>query len=329
MALAAVASTVVSAPARACSYAATPTLEGAFPRNEAVDVPTNGVLFVHGSLGVETGFTLTDEHGVEVPIEVSPAEPRGVVIRPIGELAPETVYELRVGDADADERSTGDRLTFTTAAGSKARGETPPAPTVRLQEFAYSSNSSCGMIHGLCVDAMAPEGYVIQLDVDGDVLLVARAREFPVRRGSNGNFPDDGCIDVRFRGPLGELSPATRLCGTEVERVTLPAQDFQNSYDCNQVEAASLAEPSNASDAGWAPVEAPLRGGSSTVARGTVSATSDLAPSDEPAASSGGCNVTSSLGTTNHGWLAWSVLALLMARSRRTRSASRAEAAAD
>ena len=284
------ATTLASGPARACSYGAF-TIEAAYPMNGAVEVPTNGVLFLYGSIGVNTGFTLIDAAGIEVPIEVSPAEPRGVTIRPLAELAPETHHELRLGDEYADSGRSSERIEFTTGSGPRARSEIPPAPSVGMTELTWPD--ACGPIHVMCVDGVAPAGYVMQIDIGGEVLLVQSPSEVPVRRFANLDYPDGACIDVRFRGLLGDMSPTTRLCGSDIERVALGEPGWDKTYSCDD-DAVLLAMSSNDD--------------------GTGEASSDLARSDADAA--GGCSITSARDTTSRGWLGWSALAVtLVARS--------------
>lgn len=296
MALVAVVPTLMPAPARACSYGA-PIIEAAFPMNGAIDVPTNGVFFLYGSLGIEPEyFTLTDEAGTEVSVEVSAAEPRGVIIRPLTELEPQERYELRVGYEDTNSQSPIERLAFTTGAGPQVRSETPPAPTVALRELTWPG--PCDPLHAMCVDGVAPSGYVMQIEVDNELLLVQRVSEFPVRRFANCDFPDDGCVDIRFRGLLGDLSPTTELCGTEVERLTLRNPGWDQAYSCDD--------------------DAVLQAASASA--------SDLARSAAPdAAVAGGCSITSPASTPRRGWLGWSVLGLVLAAraSRAGRSVKR------
>ena len=288
-----VATTLASEPARACSYAAF-TIEAAYPMSGAVEVPTNGVLFLYGSIGVDTGFTLIDDAGIEVPIEVSPAEPRGVTIRPLAELAPEAHHELHLGDEYAYSGRSSERIEFTTGSGPRAPSETPPAPSVGMTELTWPG--VCDPIHVMCVDGVAPAGYVMQIDIDGEVLLVQRPSEVPVRRFANLDYPDGACIDVRFRGLLGDMSPTTRLCGSDVERVALADPGWDKAYSCDD-DAVLLAMSSNDD--------------------GTREASSDLARSAAPdAEAAGGCNITSARDTTSRGWLGWSALAVtLVARS--------------
>jgi hypothetical protein len=290
--------TLAPAPARACSYASF-TIEASFPASGAVDVPTNGVLFLYGSLGVNTGFTLLDEAGIEVAIEVSPAEPRGVTIRPLAELAPETQHELRLGDESAYSEPLSDRIEFTTGSGPRARSELPPAPSVGMTELTWPG--ACDPIHAMCVDGVAPAGYVMQIDIDHEVLLVQSPSEVPVRRFANLDYPDGACIDVRFRGLLGDLSPATRLCGSDVERIALGDPGWDEAYSCN--DDAVLRAMSSNDD-------------------GTGEASSDSARSDAPA-SSAGCSITFARDTTSRRWLGWSALALMLV----ARSSSRARRA--
>jgi len=232
-ALLAAAVLLLPAPAQACSWGQV-VLESSYPRLNAVDVPTNAVLFVYGPELRPAAFPalvpdelqLVDESGQSVAFDIQAVVPSGFDLAPLQPLQPNQGYELVRGGP-----SPYPLLEFTTGSGPAAVPESLSAPTLDVVHFSYPAGS-CGVLAGLCVEASAAPNTTLELRVGNEVLAPGAGFPSPHRRAYAQPLADSECVEVRARDVRGHRSAPRTVCGEAIARFELPP-DFDVAYTCD------------------------------------------------------------------------------------------------
>ena len=185
------------APAAGCSYGQV-LLEASYPSRDDVDVPTNAVLFVYGSFTQD--LLLQRASGEIVPIDVQPAEPSGLDLRPRRELDPLQRYQLRLASPPPDYNDV--ILEFTTAAGPAAVPEALSAPALDLTVLSYGFGS-CGIQNGLCLETSSAPGTTIEVRIGKEVLPDGAGAPYPRYRLYGGEVREGDCVEARARDVRG------------------------------------------------------------------------------------------------------------------------------
>jgi hypothetical protein len=303
-------------PAGACSYALR-AIDVSYPEPEAIEVPTNVVLFVYGHNLDPEMLRLVDAGGAEVPVQVESVEPSGFDVRPLEALEPRRQYQLH---AAAPLYATSDVVPFTTSSGPAALPERMEVPELAVAVL-QPPYGPCGDQHSLCVDGSAPPGTSLEVRV-GENMLKRYLSEQPSRWfGVFGlNVGPDDCVDVRLRDVRGRRSAPRTVCGADALRVEI-APDERVDYTCENYSALLTERDRQASSDASDLDETPY-----TPAPVSSSAASDVAePRDVTFAdasertASGGCQLSASASGSGAGVLGLGLLALLSARRRRAR----------
>jgi len=233
--LAAAVSLLPPAPARACSWGQV-ILESSYPRLNAVDVPTNAVLFVYGpelrpaaypAELVPDELQLVDESGQSVAFDIQAVVPSGFDLAPLQPLQPNQRYQLVPGGP-----SPYPLLEFTTGSGPAAVPESLSAPALDVVQFSYALGS-CGVLAGLCVEASAAPNTTLELRVGNEVLAPGAGLPSPLARAYSQPLADSDCVEVRARDVRGHRSAPRTVCGEAIARLELPPDNFEVPYTCD------------------------------------------------------------------------------------------------
>lgn len=214
--------------ASACSYAQV-TLEASYPAFNAVDVPTNAVLFVYGTLPAIDSLVLLDAAGVPTPFDARPVDRSGYDLLPREELAAGQRYRLTLLD---EPSAPTDFLVFTTGSGPAAVPDQlapPPALDARVLEYNFAT---CGLITGICLtETPLPPSTTLEVRV-GDEVLASNLPTFPLHRAYNQPIASDACITARLRDIRGNRSEPTSVCGDAIAHIQLQSDLYDVNYTC-------------------------------------------------------------------------------------------------
>lgn len=285
-------------PAQACSYPIV-VMEASYPERDAVDVPTNAVLFAYGSeLGSGDEVILLDAQGSIVPLEVRPVTPSGFDLVPLRELEPSSRYLLRaVGPDDTSA------VLFTTGSGPAALPAQLEAPSVAVLAIDYSMGT-CGEQTAICTGLSHPAGTTLEVRT-GDGVLQRPLSTSPWSRFYGGQLGADDCVEVRVRDVRGNRSEPAHVCGEAIERVRVEG----DPPGCRDY---TISTEPDASRQGNGQVVAAAPGNTEPELDDPLP---DAAP---PGARSGGCSVNQrSAGGLGAGGLLLGMTALLTALRRR------------
>jgi hypothetical protein len=225
---------LLPAPARACSWGQV-ILESSYPRLDAVDVPTNAVLFVYGPELRPAAFPglvpdelqLVDESGQSVAFDIQAVVPSGFDLAPLEPLQPNQSYQLVPGGP-----SPYPLLEFTTGSGPAAVPESLSTPELDVVQFSYALGS-CGVLAGLCVEAAAAPNTTLELRVGDEVLAPGAGLPSPLSRAYSQPLADGDCVEVRARDVRGHRSAPRTVCGEAIARLELPPDNFEVAYTCD------------------------------------------------------------------------------------------------
>jgi hypothetical protein len=214
--------------ARACTYPWVPSYATA----STVEVPTNAVLLVHGRVPEgANGLALLDAAGNAVPFDVRVVTRDAFDLIPRDELEPRQSYRFGL----LEQLEMGEALEFTTGAGPAAPSAELGQPDVDAWMLDYHF-ASCGMVHGLCVDATLPAGTTLEVYL-GDSVLIYGLRGFPDYRQILPDVGPDDCVELRLRDVRGNRSEPSVFCSDALRRFELEGDRFDVSYDCTNYES--------------------------------------------------------------------------------------------
>jgi hypothetical protein len=274
------ASLAPSAQAQSCSTDT--VVHSSFPADGATGVPTNAPLYIYGpELDVASSdVTLQDASGEAVMIELQAAE-GGLLVDAFLGLDPSTSYELTVTQGTGGEAWSA---SFTTGTGPATPVQLM-APDVSVSVIDHTQGS-CGVVSAICVIGTVSARRTLEVLI-GDEVVSLGADPAPAYTASAARVSGNGCIEVRVREPGGITSETTQLCGDDVDRFELAANE----------PAPTSCEP-------YRVVEADSEDGSGS-------------------SDSGGCAMGTAGGTTGAAGLTFGLFALLAACSRSVRRGRR------
>jgi hypothetical protein len=233
-----------SAQAQSCS--ADTVVHTSYPADGATGVPTNAPLYIYGpELDVASSdVTLQDASGEAVMIDVQAAD-GGLLVDAFLGLAASTSYELTVTQGTGGEAWSA---SFTTGTGPATPVQLV-APDVRVSVIDHTQGS-CGIVSAICVIGTVSARRTLEVLIGNEVVSLG-ADPAPAYTANAARFSGDGCIEVRVREPGGITSETTRLCGNDVDRFELAANEpAPTSCEPYRVVEADSEDGSGSSDSG-------------------------------------------------------------------------------
>jgi hypothetical protein len=238
------ASLAPSAQAQSCSTDT--VVHSSFPADGATGVPTNAPLYIYGpELDVASSdVTLQDASGEAVMIELQAAE-GGLLVDAFLGLDPSTSYELTVTQGTGGEAWSA---SFTTGTGPATPVQLM-APDVSVSVIDHTQGS-CGVVSAICVIGTVSARRTLEVLI-GDEVVSLGADPAPAYTASAARVSGNGCIEVRVREPGGITSETTQLCGDDVDRFELAANEpAPTSCEPYRVVEADSEDGSGSSDSG-------------------------------------------------------------------------------
>jgi hypothetical protein len=238
------ASLAPSAQAQSCSNDT--VVHTSYPADGATGVPTNAPLYIYGpELDATTSdVTLQDASGEAVMITAEPVD-GGLLVEAFLGLAASTSYELTVTQGTGGDTWSA---SFTTGTGPSTRVQLG-APDVRVSVIEHTQGA-CGVVSAICVIGTVSARRTLEVLIGNEVVSLG-ADPAPAYTASAARISGDGCIEVRVREPGGSISDTTRLCGDDVDRFELAANEpAPTSCAPYRVDEADSEGDSGSSDSG-------------------------------------------------------------------------------